>query len=226
MRYWLTLLLFLPIMGCDHTPRAVVRYDRLGRERVEVHLRGALRDGPVRIMDTLGRPIKEGRYGRDRRTGTWTTRSGSGELTGELNYRNGRLDGRARWWSTEGVLLRDEHYVKGELQGPLMHRFPDGSPRMRVAYVDGEADGDYVRWIREGPDTNTIRLEGQYDHGECTGLWTSYHPNGRIRGQGSFRRNKRVGEWRTWDSLGRLEEVRIFRNGKLVRTLSGDASVD
>jgi antitoxin component YwqK of YwqJK toxin-antitoxin module len=89
----------------------------------------------------------------------------------------------------------------------------------QVPYEDGSVhfryerclSADGTKWIRHGlfrafHRNGQLASEGQYLHGQESGLWRDYHDNGRLAAaEGSFQSGVEIGTWRFWASDGTPE---------------------
>jgi len=115
------------------------------------------------------------------REGTFVTRYDSGQLRSEIEYHDGKIDGRKREWAEAGYLERDVYFADGLQQGPY---------RVTTSWYEGIL---------------VTVIEGQFDHGKKTGAWTYHYNTGERRDAGEFADDLREGRWTTWYKEGPLQ---------------------
>ena len=64
----------------------------------------------------------------------------------EVNYKDGKLDGKWSWWYDNGRLNVEKNYKNGKLDGMMTTWLYYGEKESERNYVDGELDGDVTWW--------------------------------------------------------------------------------
>jgi len=62
-------------------------------------------------------------------------------------------------------------------------------------------------------DAKRKKEEGSFSKGERSGLWRTWHPNGKLQSEGVVSNGKRTGTWKTWFASGSLEQVASYVDG-------------
>jgi len=100
----------------------------------------------------------------------------------EIAYKNGKLDGLAsRWYS-------------------------DGQKKSETNYKDGQYSGPYRTWYRDGQQEK----EGSYKAGKEDGQWVFWYPGGQKQGEGNYEDGKRINQWTLWAPDGRKLETGVL----------------
>ena len=94
----------------------------------------------------------------------------------EASYYNGQLDGTAKHWDENGILLSSVDYVNGKIHG---------------------------KWIQYYKDGKVLQIT-EYFHGHKNGLQRRYHQNGIVSSEVEYNMDEQVSEIIRWDSDGRL----------------------
>lgn len=89
----------------------------------------------------------------------------------------------------DGRLLRYSRYLS-----------PDGTSVRHGAFVESFPNGQPAS-------------QGQYAHGQETGLWRDFYASGQVAAEGPYVEGKESGWWRFWDETGREEPTAFFRDG-------------
>jgi antitoxin component YwqK of YwqJK toxin-antitoxin module len=130
----------------------------------------------------------------------------NGNLKSEIQYRNGKIHGKASWFYQDGSKFYEAYYVDEKLEGELTKWYSNGLLQSReqyrndmlngkseyynekgrkteeVYYVNDTINGDYRAWY----DDRKIRIEGQYVNGMMDGKWFYWDEFGILIGEGDF----------------------------------------
>lgn len=155
-----------------------------------------------------------------------------GEVSEQLNYRNGQQQGVSKVLSPTGGVVEKLNYVSDTLQGPYESFYDTGEKRTIVNYKSGLMHGKYIRYHQNGK----VESEGAYERGKATGAWKFYHTNGVVSEEGQYNNDEPSGVFRYYSRKGQLLEIRpygandklhgqnqFFVNGKLHFELSFDS---
>lgn len=126
------------------------------------------------------------------RQGLWKFYSGSQLLLNEINYKDNKMHGQCIWYFAT-----------------------IGTVRVNANYFDGKRDGEYVANFFNGQ----TQMEGSYDYGRKTGMWTYYYSTtGEVRSSGAYVNGKMSGPWKFFSSKGVLKKTVEFKNGEAIST--------
>ena len=157
----------------------------------------------------------------------------NGNLQSELNYDDGKLNGKAIWYHANGEKEQEVYYLNNKLDGPLTRWYANGNIETESFYKDGRLEGKsisynekgrkvveevYVNDTLNGPylvfhDGGNPKIEGFYEDGFYTGRWVYYNHLGKIVGVGNFERG--AGIQKAWWPNGKLRrEINYLNNLK------------
>ena len=101
----------------------------------------------------------------------------NGKLQEESNYKMGKKDGKATWFTTEGKLIAEYVYKNGDLDGPQIAYYGNGTTKqIEEFYVKGKHLGDYKEFYENG----NIKLQGQYVNDLKDGKWVENDETGKL----------------------------------------------
>ncbi len=103
--------------------------------------------------NSAGFLVSEGTFEKNKEEGIWKYYTATGQLSYQLNYKNGLADGKATYFFPNGTTKRKEYTNK-----------------------DGFADGYYKEYFLNG----VLKSEGWYKEDMLHGLWKYYYPNGKL----------------------------------------------
>ena len=110
----------------------------------------------------------------------------NGQKSQEINYKNGRQDGRQTWW------------------------FEDGQTRFKGNYKDEKRDGRQTWWYNNGQ----MRKEEHYKDGKLNGAWTLWFDNGQMKTEGHRKDDRLDGKVTTWFKDGRIKSEKHYKEGE------------
>lgn len=123
-------------------------------------------------------------------------------------------------WSTnaKGEVSYIVSFKNGLAHGVALECWESGAPRVLYYYDSNKLDGPYLSWTEEG----VLSEAGAFARGKPSGVWTSFHENGRVAAVGvvdglsdarsspqfpKLMHCRRVGIWIEYDELGREKGV-------------------
>ena len=159
-----------------------------------------------RAMSIWVKPPKE-------HTGTWVTWHVNGQKSHEIEYENGKYDGRFTSYHDNGREAVEQHYRSGICSGVATGWSRNGRKCYEGQYASGKRQGTWTHWYEDGQ----LRSREQLKNGETDGIRTTWHPSGQKQYEVHYRSGKKHGPDRAWDEAGRLLWSREYRNGVLVR---------
>ena len=92
--------------------------------------------------------------------------------------------------------------------GPAEYFDKQGDAEGFGTYADGLEQGHWVLHTEDG-----MRSEGEFRAGRREGVWTWYHPTGKVGLTGTYVDDARHGEWTTHDPSGRIQERATWKHG-------------
>lgn len=114
--------------------------------------------------------------------GVSTYYNDDGVKTLEVNYKNGKKEGRLRSFFFNGNLQTEEHYKNDQLNGLQTTYDLTGIKLTEIEYVDGVMNGSYREWH----DKDVLKSVGSYADGLWNGHWEYYDFRGFLVAEGDF----------------------------------------
>jgi antitoxin component YwqK of YwqJK toxin-antitoxin module len=133
-----------------------------------------------------GRPIEEGRYADNRRTGTWK-----------------------RYWPN-GKLKSEITYVKGMPRGEYVLYYPDGRPEEKGTWDLDRNTGGFKRWHANGNLAQDFIFDG---YGTRDGQQKYFHENGRLAVDVNIVKGREEGTLKRYYPNGDLQETAVLHAG-------------
>lgn len=99
-----------------------------------------------------------------------------------------------------------------------------GEVWMEGSWQDGLATGVWSQWSENGQ----LILQGTFRNGKKDGLWKSWYESGALLFEATYRDGLRDGLWRSWNPDGQLFEEGLYTVGERVgvwRYWNGDGSL-
>ncbi len=105
-----------------------------------------------------------------------------GSLESEVRYKDGKVNGKARYYYSTGSLRREIVWKDDKKHGPSVSYYKNGNVEDSSVYQNGEQHGPYI----------------------------SRHANGALRAEGYLLNDKKTGIWKYYGEAGALETERFF----------------
>ena len=161
MKPILGFLLIICLVGCGKdTPTGPSEEITKGPEgqTLEVNTEEKWSNGNIKVefqyyRDEEGKVVKHGYY---------KVYYEDGQLGMEVNYKDGKEDGRWVEYYENGKIRWEENYKDGLLDGKWVWYYENAQIKSEGNYKNGELDGKWVRYDEEG----NITSERCYDMGE------------------------------------------------------------
>lgn len=85
--------------------------------------------------------------------------------------------------------------------GPVREWRPDGTLKLEGEYDHGKKSDLWTVYREDG----TLDNESTYDEDQLHGPWTTYHPNGQKSGEGKYERGKKTDSTTFWYDNGQMK---------------------
>ena len=142
----------------------------------------------------------------------------------EKNFRKLKPHGSWIFYFEDGKTTKlVERYENGKLQGVRTTYYPSGGKSLEEPYQQNLIIGtvkNYYENARLPNRQGEIQSECEYKGSRQHGLYTSYHPNGKLKEQGEYVANRKHKEWKEFDEKGNLIKTYVFKAGILVEELT------
>jgi antitoxin component YwqK of YwqJK toxin-antitoxin module len=98
-------------------------------------------------------------------------------LEAELNYKNGKENGKQTYYYDNGPIKIHIMVKDGELDGKSIYYFENGLISKEENYKDGKLDGEYIEYFEKSGNKFIV---GNYKDGNKDGKWTTYFKDGKV----------------------------------------------
>jgi antitoxin component YwqK of YwqJK toxin-antitoxin module len=166
----------------------------------------------------------------------------NGKIRVQLSFKKGKRHGAYKEWTSEGQLVREEHYRDGKRHGVFRRHNRLGQLQEETSYRDGKRHGPNRLYCPKGKQVRTLTtykndtfdgLREQYDcrsghptssihyrAGKKHGPAKDYHyGTDAVSREYHYENDKRQGLERRYRKDGEVQE-KCWRNGRVVKDLS------
>lgn len=180
--------------------------------------------GAWTIYDARERKVSEWEFENGVRSGKSIWYYPNGMRAREVDYAEGKIDGKVLAWDPQEKLIQDDTYFNGRKHASkVLHHAPDkkkaegwilyAEEPIETAYdwINGtiattpldppgvdEKHGQWVWWYPNGQKYS----EGRYLNDQPVGLWVFWHSNGQKQMEGEYSTGVLVGKWTWWKEDG------------------------
>lgn len=138
----------------------------------------------VKIIAPDGRV--EGKYKQIRRTeqrhGFYRLYHENGQLSLEMFYKNGKLQGETKTWYPNGHLESLAHVENDAYEGPFMYWYPTDTLKQEGTYINNDIEGNLKTYYPNGVLKEIVFFSESAENGP----YVLYHQNGKIKEEGHF----------------------------------------
>lgn len=122
----------------------------------------------------------------------------NGKVKISTNYYMGRYDGFYRFYYENGNMCVESYYKRGILEGKYRLYNIEGLILLEANYSRGDKNGMTKEFYLDGKET--IKSTIEYLDNKYTGMYITYHPNGKIKLEGTYNENsEKIGLWNEYD---------------------------
>ena len=126
----------------------------------------------------------------------------NGQKSGEMNFKDGKLDGTGIAWHSNGQKAIEANYKDGEPDGLTLQWHSNGQKQGEMNFKDGKPDGPSNMWHENGQRA----MEASYKDGKEDGLYTEWFENGQKAMEENYKDGKKISE-KFWNSKGELVDT-------------------
>ncbi|EJF53935.1 hypothetical protein SapgrDRAFT_2261 [Saprospira grandis DSM 2844] len=183
-----------------------------------VYIQGGKIIGQYKSYHSDGSRKRIGTYDRyGRATGEWKSWHIGGNMSSELNYKDGGLNGAAKFYYSSGRLREEGRFMSRKTQMIISGQIVEQQLEARIGewksyHLNGKlkSKGDYW-WpgIKDRSYEDYWEEQGSMESGEFIQAW-----------EGDLRH----GEWKFYSELGILEKVEYYHKGELTERNMGRGS--
>jgi antitoxin component YwqK of YwqJK toxin-antitoxin module len=165
-------------------------------------------------LDTVIR--LSGKTIRGKAQGEWTFYDSNGIKTASFLFKNGIMDGKAKYWFETGELKNINFYCNNKNTGPDTQFYKNGSIFSISSKIDGKFNGKVEQFYENGIKS----LEMIQKNNKVVGLCSGWHSNGNKKLIGMHNDNgEKNGDWTYWDSTGKLLYMVKYENGDSISSV-------
>ncbi len=160
-----------------------------GQKKQERHYKYDILEGKSIVWYENGQIESEINYKDGKKDGKWTWWYKSGQKQSERNYKDGELVSETKYTYCAYVTCPIEseiNYKDGKKDGKFTAWHENGQIEAEGNYKDGKEHGKFTWWYENGQ----IEVEGNYKDGKEHGKFTWWYENGQKRTEGNYKDGK------------------------------------
>lgn len=142
----------------------------------------------------------------------------NGNLSTSGYMKDSERDSVWKYFSQDGILMREGSYLKGKKQGLHTAYFPSGKKESEIQYRNGLKEGHAVWYRRDTTSQQKNRMvkhmEGDFAADIQTGHWTYYQIDGKVGNEGEYENGKMAGLWTWYYDTGEVWKKGTYKNGE------------
>ncbi len=168
--------------------KSIVWYEN-GQIESEINYKDGKKDGKFTSWYESGNIRTEATYKDGKKDGKWTWWYKSGQKQSERNYKDGELVSETKYTYCAYVTCPIEseiNYKDGKKDGKFTAWHENGQIEAEGNYKDGKEHGKFTWWYENGQ----IEVEGNYKDGKEHGKFTWWYENGQKRTEGNYKDGK------------------------------------
>lgn len=167
--------------------------------------------------------------------GEWIYYYDNGIVKEKTNYNNGKLNGNAEGWLSNGNKWYVGSYLNGKANGLLTKYFYNGLLLSTSNYKDDKKNGNYKEYTSKGNLSHEVNFtedeqdgvltyyyangkkldELNYKKGKAYGTYKSFYEDGKPKEQGEYIDDKKQGLWTTLYNNGIVKEKTTYKDNEI-----------
>lgn len=156
----------------------------------------------VNILYKNNAPYLIGNVVNSKKEGKFKYLNESGNLRGELNYKNNELNGLQKYYDDKGILTEEKTFINGNLDGTKTTYFTNGATSITENYKEGVLEGLAATYYVNGGK----QYEVNFSEGERDGKFIGLFPNGSKKMESNYTKGKLNGAYSKYNEAGDLIE--------------------
>lgn len=128
----------------------------------------------------------------------------------DATYVNGRLDGEAIEYNTQGLKITSIHYREGKREGPFIIYNNEGRIKIRAEFKEDKQEGITFEYFPDGK----IHLQASFIHDKREGNEIVYNTSGNIISLSSYKNDLLDGPKKEWNDEGKPLFDAEYKEGK------------
>ncbi len=134
-----------------------------------------------------------------------------GQITGELNYKDGKLDGLQTYYYSDGAKFEEVTYSNGIKNGIYKEYYKNGNLKSEATFKNDVLDGEGFSYFMNGGK----RCVRPIKEGKLTGLSVCYYPNGTKQSEYEYLNDKLNGKAIDYNEQGDIISSYYYLDGLL-----------
>ncbi|MFZ1751005.1 MAG: hypothetical protein WAU01_12465, partial [Saprospiraceae bacterium] len=134
-----------------------------------------------------------------------------GQVTGNLYFKDDKLEGNQKYYHTNGKIIESTDYVGGKKNGVRTLYYPNGNIMESYTYLEDQIEGHYTTYYPNGG----INCKGQFVHGQEDGDIKCFYPNGSVRVDANLVNGALQGPHKLYNEVGDLTYDFNYTNGEM-----------
>jgi len=123
----------------------------------------------------------------------------NGTLAENYQCEKGFIEGKATYYNSDGVLLKEAYFEKGLLHGETKEFYKDGKLQRVMHYAQGKPMGEEIAYFHDGSIKHTKNYEEGLLHGECK----NFNENGILIFEAEYKNGLKHGIFNKYFDDGR-----------------------
>jgi antitoxin component YwqK of YwqJK toxin-antitoxin module len=144
----------------------------------------------------------EGDFKNGIREGEWKWYYNMGQIKELATYRDGKLNGKNKRWTTEGIISYDADIDHDK-----------GSRKLYLYYDNGKIKEEGIREEDKYSTVNFWTIEGKQIVSNGNGNYIEYFDNGKPEVTGTLKNGSRNGSWKWYHKNGKLRKIVEYKEG-------------
>lgn len=130
----------------------------------------------------------------------------AGTKTAQIPYKEGKRQGKALYFTPQGVLSGTIHFDNDIIHGKVEEFHPNGATKSEVFYKQGNKEGKEVHYFNQGK----IKSIAHYQNGKLHGESKEWNQNGALIFEGLYEEGNPKGTFRRYDENGQIKKEKLY----------------
>jgi len=133
----------------------------------------------------------------------------------ENHFKDGKLNGKSKYWYKNGQLEQIVNYKNGVVSGLYRAYWENGSIKQESNWINGIQSGKTEFWYSNGKKEQEYIVKNGVKIGEAL----FYFENGKLKSCGVFINDQKNGEWKYYNIFGKLIEIITYDKDSIVNSI-------
>ena len=172
-------------------------------------------DGIQKYFDKKGALSEEKSFKNGKLDGIRTTYYTNGNISLVENYKDD-VKGTSTSYAVNGGKECEVNFVDGKRDGKMICLFSNGSVNSETNYSKGKLEGSYTRYN----SLNTIVESYNYENDLYEGKQLEYYDSKTLKSEVTYAKGKVLGSYKSYYTNGTLEKENSFEDGKIKKAIT------